>query len=271
MADAISVALKYETESMAMKIDQINDKLNNILTKDDTKFIKKIIIESLEEMKEKILASVIKTIEIVESEQHEMAIKNDDLKSEIEKCKAENIVLKDQIRIEEETRKEKLNDLEQYGRRNNIRISGLSHDKPNEYAQESIEGVISKVNNKLGLPLHYQDIDIAHRLGKFKAGKIRPVIVKFVRRIDKINVMRNAHKLKNTKLSINEDLTHLNQSVLASIRINGKADFSKTWSFEGKLFAKHKNGKSEQVEYKHFAKWLSMWPKEDNVMDSTNF
>ena len=124
MTEAMSISLKEETESMRMKIDQINDKLNDILTKDVTTFIKKIIIESLEEMKEKILGTVIKRIEIVESELHEKANEIDKMKVEVEKCKTENLVLKEQILKEQETRKEKLNNLEQYGRRNNVRISG---------------------------------------------------------------------------------------------------------------------------------------------------
>ena len=69
----MSMRQKEETETMSMKIDQINDKLNNILMKDDKTFIKKIIVESLEEIKKKILSTVIKRMEIVESELHEKA------------------------------------------------------------------------------------------------------------------------------------------------------------------------------------------------------
>ena len=47
----MSMRQKEETETMSMKIDQINDKLNNILMKDDKTFIKKIIVESLVEEK----------------------------------------------------------------------------------------------------------------------------------------------------------------------------------------------------------------------------
>ena len=134
---------------------------------------------------------------------------------------------------------------------------------------------IIKLNNtRLGLSLNYQDIDIAHRLGRFKHGKRRPVIVKFVHRHVKHNVLRNAHKLKNTSLSINEDLTYINQSVLASLRLKpkGKDTIEKSWSVEGKLFAKYKNNVVKQVKYEDYAEWLALpWPKEEtNGMESTD-
>ena len=43
---------------------------------------------------------------------------------------------------------------------------------------------------------------------------------------------------------------------------------------EGKLFAKYNNGTVEQIKYKDYSKWLSMWPAtttDDNVMESTDF
>ena len=59
--------------------------------------------------------------------------------------------------------------------------------------------------------------------------------------------------------------------MLASVRINGKAEISKTWSFEEKLFAKYKNGAVELVKYKDFAKWVSLFPEKKNVIESTDF
>ena len=180
MTDVVDESLIAEKDTMLAKIDQINSKLNNMLTKDDTNFIKLIITETLEEMREKIIGSVVKRVEIIESELHEKADENDQIKIEIEKCKSENESLRQQLQKETDKRTEKVNELEQYSRRNNIRISGLLQDNPTESAQESTEGVLSLLNTRLGLSLNYQDIDIAHRLGRYKHGKRRPVIVKFV-------------------------------------------------------------------------------------------
>ena len=61
----------------------INKKLNNVLTKDDTNFIKQIIQETVNEIKETLLASVLHRVETVEGELHDLAIKNETLKKEI--------------------------------------------------------------------------------------------------------------------------------------------------------------------------------------------
>ena len=62
---------------------KINDKLNNVLTKDDTSFIRTIIKYTVNELKETLLASVIHKIEKVEGELHTMALENDTLKKEV--------------------------------------------------------------------------------------------------------------------------------------------------------------------------------------------
>ena len=58
MEEEMKETIKEEEETLSQKIDTINKKLNNILTKDDTKFIKLIITETLQEMKDKIIGTV---------------------------------------------------------------------------------------------------------------------------------------------------------------------------------------------------------------------
>ena len=137
------------------------------------------------------------------------------------------------ISEEETERKYATNDLEQYGRRNNIRISGLNFDNKLESSQETTEGIASILSENLNLNISAYDIDIAHRLGKFEENKIRPVIIKFVQRQVKVNVMRNTKRLKGTPYSINEDLTKMNQKVLSAVRLLAKDKVEKGWSYEG--------------------------------------
>ena len=116
----------------------------------------------------------------------------------------------------------------------------------------------------MGLDLSMYDIDIAHRLGRYDENKIRPMIVKFVSRQTKYNVMRNTKHLRGTKLSVNEDLTRLNQQdfVLSSVRLKSKDKVVKAWSFEGKLYLKDKKDKTEVVTYSKYQMWLDLpWPK----------
>jgi len=80
------------------------------------------------------------------------------------------------------------NDLEQYGRQNNIHVSGIEGDANRQTSRTTTELLISTIKAKTGLDINEQEIDIAHRLGKYKQGKHRPIIVKFVRRQTKINI-----------------------------------------------------------------------------------
>ena len=167
------------------------------------------------------------------------------------------------INVERESRLNQINDLEQYGRRNNLIIYGLNSDNRYESSQETAEGIAGVISDKLGLNVSPLDIDIAHRLGKFQEGTSRPVIAKFVQRQMKNTIMKNVKYLKNTRISINEDLTKLNRKVLSSMRLKDKANVTKTWSYDGKLFMKDKNDQTSQVKYPDYAKWLEMkWPNE---------
>ena len=190
-----------ECSTFSEKIDEINSKLNNILTKEDTGFIKTLIKDTLEEMKEKIISSVMLRVEKLEAEMHDTAVENTTLKEKLTSYEKENAKLKCDIKQEINDRKEKMNDLEQYGRRNNVRITGISYDKENETAYETTDGVLRLLNEKLDMNVGYQDIDIAHRLGKYKNNAKRAVIVKFVHRHVKASVMREARKLKNTNIN----------------------------------------------------------------------
>ena len=114
----------------------------------------------------------------------------------------------------------------------------------------------------MGLEISAYDIDVAHRLGNYQDQKIRPVIVKFVSRQTKFNVMKNTKKLKGTTLSVNEDLTNLNHKVLSSMRLKDKTKVVKAWSYEGKLFFKNKEDKTAVVTYPDYQAWLDLpWPK----------
>ena len=255
--------------SLEIKIEEINKKLCQMLTKNDKNFIKDILISTLEEMKDKIMGSVIKRVEILEGEIHDKAVKNDEMKKEVKKCKeenekltSENKKLKENIQTESDTRKKHINELEQYGRKNNIRISGIGHDNMYETSYDTAEGIANMLRNKLMVEVSALDIDIAHRLGKYEEGKVRPVIVKFVQRQMKHNIMKNTRHLKNTNISINDDLTNLNYKVLSSLRLKDKANITKAWSFDGKLYKKSKDGKTAVVTYEEYAAWLDIpFPK----------
>lgn len=267
-------ANKKSVENMALleqKIEEINKKLCEMLTKKDKQFIKEILVDTLEEMKEKIIGSVMQKVDKLEGEVHDIAIEQEKQKKEMKKLsdkneelEGKNKTLIDRIAKEEDKRKFDINDLEQYGRRNNVRISGLDFDNKFESSQQTAEGIATLLNTRMGLNISSYDIDIAHRLGKYEDKQIRNVIVKFVQRQVKVMVMKSTNKLKGTTISINEDLTKINLEVLASLRLKGKDTIMKSWTYEGKLYAQMKNGKIEPVTSKDYSKWLALdWPEKN--------
>ncbi|KAH3787546.1 hypothetical protein DPMN_165672 [Dreissena polymorpha] len=104
----------------------------------------------------------------------------------------------------------------------------------------------SLLTKKLGMPIATTDIDVAHRLGKFAKNKSRPVIVKFLRRQTKIEIMKKAKMLKGSRLFINEDLTKLNAEVLR-LRLKEPDLIERAWSFEGKLFVRSRAAIDERL------------------------
>lgn len=102
---------------------------------------------------------------------------------------------------------------EQYGRRDNIRVFGLE-ESPDEDPYEVMIGVAEKV----GVELHKSDISVCHRVPS-RNGK-RPLIVKFVRREKKFELMNSKKKLRNSESQVylNDDITLLRAKLAAKLR-----------------------------------------------------
>ena len=84
------------------------------------------------------------------------------------------------------TLEDKIDDLENYGRRNTLIISGK--DVPRTATDENpIDVAVECIQRNLGVDISRNDIDVAHRLGKPQAASEdrRNIIVKLVRRENK--------------------------------------------------------------------------------------
>ena len=92
-----------------------------------------------------------------------------------------------------------------YSRRNSILIHGL----PNVKGEDTDSLVIETVKEKMGLDISSTDIDRTYRIGAApkQSGKVRPVIVKFVRHNDWRKIYTNKKLLEGTKVSMIESLT----------------------------------------------------------------
>ena len=100
-----------------------------------------------------------------------------------------------------------LDKLQQYGRRENLRISGLPEEEG-----ENLKDKIVKVGQVMGVEILNRDINVAHRSGP-KGVKPRQIICRFVSRDTKIELLRNKKKLKESEeyknVYMHEDLTPL--------------------------------------------------------------
>ena len=132
------------------------------------------------------------------------------------------------------------NDVEQYSRRLNIRIYGISLNDNESYD----ETVVSLIKNKLGLECDQNDIESAHPLpsrshpstSHSSPTKQRTsFIVRFRKNQKRIEVLKNRRKLKGTGISITEDLTSLNSQLLT--RLHNHDGIQSSWSWNGQVFA----------------------------------
>ena len=103
--------------------------------------------------------------------------------------------------------------LENYNRRDNIKILGLREDVNGngEIKGENIEQTLEKVidlSKKLEADVDSRDISIAHRLPSRK-GSTKPIIVKFSRRMAKVNILRKKKLLyeQGSEVRIFEDIS----------------------------------------------------------------
>lgn len=189
-----------------------------------------------------------KDIEELKGQVLDLENKNRKLDSEIEHLKTVNERSRyemDSMHGDIESNIAYLNDLQQHGRANSIRISGLQDTNKDETTDQTVLLVTKLCNELLDLQIHPKDIDIAHRLGQFNQKRPRNIICKFVRRTSKLAVVASRKQLKGKGIVICEDLTPYNQHLLTqAFQTKG---IQNTWSVNGKLMVKRNDGKTARI------------------------
>ncbi|KAF5282232.1 hypothetical protein FQR65_LT14400 [Abscondita terminalis] len=137
-------------------------------------------------------------------------------------------------------------DLQQYTRRNSIRIFGLKEDR-NENVDQA---VISLFNDKLGVQLSVDNIDRCHRLGVVQPGvkKPRAVIVQFTSYRYRAKVFKEKKKLKGSGITIREELTRARLELLN--KSCEKFGFKNVWSNDGVIIV-NKNNRKTRIKSMH--------------------
>ena len=133
-----------------------------------------------------------------------------------------------------------IENLEQYSRRNSVRIFGVEEEK-----QENVESkIIDIFCNKMKLDITSNYIDRCHRVGPHINGKKRPIIVKMCSYRYKKLIYNNKKLLKGTPYVIKEDLTASRTQLLKQAQL--KFTNKNVWTSDGTVFANY-NGKNYKI------------------------
>jgi hypothetical protein len=193
-------------------------------------------------------------MEKLESSLLQLEKENEELKAKYTEMKREGAIVRDtavSARHVALTADERSNDNEQYCRNYNVRIYNVPENKE-ETVQQCEEKVLKLFNEKLGLKhITDKDLDAVHRLGKKKDEEPRPVIVGFISRKVRNQVIGKRRLLKkkphqNTRpVTIVEDLTKKNYVLYQRARKSESA--AECWTTMGKIFVKTKSGSVRRV------------------------
>ena len=154
----------------------------------------------------------------------------------------------DNIKKQTQLQHFKLDVLEQYTRKENIRIHGL----PETSDKEDTADEVVKLARKAGVTITMNDISVAHRLpGNRSSGKPRPIIAKFVRRMIKTDFMRKKSNLRSVsgpRVFVTDDLTKMRAKLLYELKQDDEID--RAYSLDCKLFCVKKMPNNEEKRFK---------------------
>ena len=128
----------------------------------------------------------------------------------------------------------KIDDLEQYTRRTNVRIFGIPESDNNE---DTDDLAIKFLSSELGVQLSPNDISRSHRVGKRSTTKPRPIIVRLVCHNTKVSILRKRRLLKDNKrpFNVQEDLTVARRDILKYLHGIDNGIVSRVWTIDGTI------------------------------------
>lgn len=125
----------------------------------------------------------------------------------------------------------KIDRLEQYTRRNNLRLFGVEESR----GENTDVIVLSILKSTLGVDISINDLERTHRIGnRSDTGKGRAIIIKFCSYRKRCQVYEVKKKLKGSKLALTEDLTkHRYRAYQAVAK---KYSLKNTWTRDGTIY-----------------------------------
>ena len=151
--------------------------------------------------------------ESLEFSQNEYDDKFKNMGDKIQKLEEKINLMKEELHVIQTTKPSwaietdaKLIDLEDRSRRNNLRFEGIKEHE-NESWEDCENKIYDLLENKLEMDIENVVIERAHRTGKKNKNRSRPIVAQFSFYKDKMNILKNCKKLKNTRFSIFEDFS----------------------------------------------------------------
>lgn len=120
-----------------------------------------------------------------------------------------------ELRAQLKDTQSRLNQAEQFSRRNNVIISGLAEEN-----NENSETLVMDIAKKMNLGLAPGDFESVYRLGKPISGKNRPLLVSFASLKKRIEFSKAKKSMKQTatKIYINDHLTPAHNTLMYELR-----------------------------------------------------
>ncbi|KAK3099490.1 hypothetical protein FSP39_005234 [Pinctada imbricata] len=170
---------------------------------------------------------------------------SNDLKEAV-RSSGEEIV---QLRAENVTLRNKVDELEQRSRRNNVRISGIK-EAPGVEEDGQLISIVKKDLSVTGISIQDSDIDDVYRAGEKRPGRTRPIVVRFTNHITKAKVSSFESRKKLPKgVYVNDDLTRTRSNLLYRARCLVKTRaLEKAWSANGNVFVRDLRGTKHRID-----------------------
>lgn len=132
--------------------------------------------------------------------------------------------------------KQKIDNLEQRSKNNNIRLMGLKEEN-NENTLDMVKHLLEQ---KFKMNVDDGDITAAYRVSQNTAERPKHIIIMFKDNQTKNKIFRVKKMLKGSNIVMKEDLT--NERLKLVKEASDKYGYKNVWTFNGIIFAKTENG-----------------------------
>lgn len=204
--------------------------VQEISVNEDFRALMKLLVKEAIDDK---LETLMRRVEIIEGDIHELCVSNNSLIEANAKMVAQVNTLTNRIEVQYH----QIDELQQNEHSNTLLVSGIPEEGTKENPENTNEVIRTLAREKLRVEIDERDIDIIHRTGKQTGRKPRNIVVKFTRHTTRHVFLKSRKNLKGTKIGIQEILSTRNQYLLDKARqlVNDARWVKGAWSWDGRI------------------------------------